>query len=69
MGDKRSPFQDYLYIPELHPETQMSFNEREDEAHLLKVCLVINTHLEPCQQVNVLYLHVYGSFLTLAEDC
>ena len=32
-------FRLYLYVPELHPETGESFCEREDEAHVLKVCV------------------------------
>ena len=36
---KGIPFSTYLHVPELHPETQMPFCEREDEAHLLKVTL------------------------------
>ena len=28
-----------LYVPELHPETGEAFCEREDEAHVLKVCV------------------------------
>ena len=32
------PFRFHLYVPELHPITKEPFCEREDEAHLLKVC-------------------------------
>ena len=37
---KGVPFQIYLYVPEIHPITNVKFFcEREDEAHLLKVIL------------------------------
>ena len=32
-------FRTYLYVPEVHPETNEEFCEREDEAHVLKVCI------------------------------
>ena len=35
---KGIPFNTYLYVPEEHPETKATFYEREDEAHLIKVC-------------------------------
>ena len=35
---KGVPFQTHLYVPEVHPVTKMAFCEREDEAHVLKVC-------------------------------
>ena len=35
-------FSTYLYVPEEHPETKSIFYEREDEAHLIKVCLHIS---------------------------
>ena len=35
---KGVPFKTYLYVPEVHPETGEVFCEREDEAHVLKVC-------------------------------
>ena len=35
---KGVPFQTHLYVPEVHPVTKMTFCEREDEAHVLKVC-------------------------------
>ena len=34
---KGVPFQMHLYVPEVHPVTKMTFCEREDEAHVLKV--------------------------------
>ena len=36
---KGVPFKDCLYVPEIHPHTGMGFCEREDEGHVLKVCL------------------------------
>ena len=36
--DKGIDFKTYLYVPEVHPETGEVFVEREDEAHVLKVC-------------------------------
>jgi len=35
------PFCTYLYIPEVHPVIKTTFYECEDEAHLIKVCNVI----------------------------
>ena len=32
-------FKTYLYVAEVHPETNEIFCEREDEAHVLKVCI------------------------------
>ena len=34
------PFKQHLYVPEVHPTTQVGFCEREDEGHVLKVYLV-----------------------------
>lgn len=31
------PFRTYMYVPEVHPVTNATFYEREDDAHLLKV--------------------------------
>ncbi len=35
--DKGVPFSSKLYVPEVHPTTQVGFCEREDEGHVLKV--------------------------------
>ena len=32
------PFRTYMYVLEVHPITGMEFHEREDDAHVLKVC-------------------------------
>ena len=44
---KGVPFQTHLYVPEIHPVTQMPFCEREDEAHVLKV----RSNVQSCQSV------------------
>ena len=31
------PFRTYLHVPEIHPDSGMTFLEREDEGHVLKV--------------------------------
>ena len=36
--NKGIDFKTYLYVPEVHPETGEMFIEREDDAHVLKVC-------------------------------
>jgi len=36
------PFRHHLYVPEIHPETNLPFCEREDEAHVLKVHAMLN---------------------------
>jgi len=35
------PFRTHMYVPEVHPATSQVFYEREDEAHLLKVNILI----------------------------
>ena len=35
-------FQSHLYVPEKHPVTNDIFFEWEDEAHLIKVCFLID---------------------------
>ena len=35
-------FRTYMYVPEVHPITNNVFCEREDEAHVLKVQVVLN---------------------------
>ena len=30
------PFQQCMYVPEVHPQTSTSFHEREDEAHVFE---------------------------------
>ena len=37
--DRGVPFKDHLYVPEVHPLTECEFHEREDEAHVFKVCI------------------------------
>ncbi len=37
---KGIPFCYHLYVPEVHPDTGKTFYEREDPAHVLKVCLM-----------------------------
>lgn len=32
-------FRSHIYVPELHPITKFTYCEREDEAHVLKVCI------------------------------
>ena len=39
--DSGVPFRTHLYVPEVHPATSQVFYEREDEAHLLKVNILI----------------------------
>ena len=34
---KGVPFRTHAYVPEIHPVTSSPFQEREDEAHVLKV--------------------------------
>ena len=34
---KGVPFRSHIYVPEFHPITHCSFQEREDKAHVLKV--------------------------------
>ena len=37
--DKKGvPFHTYIYVPEKHPITGSECHEREDDAHVLKVC-------------------------------
>ena len=35
--DSGVPFRTYLYVPEVHPDSDTIFLEREDEGHVLKV--------------------------------
>ena len=37
--DRGVLFKDHLYVPEVHPLTECEFHEREDEAHVFKVCI------------------------------
>ena len=51
-------FRLYLYVPELHPETGEAFCEREDEAHVLKVCVhVIDTQCHI--NLHIVYICMY----------
>jgi len=34
---KGVPFKTHLYVPEVHPDTDKQFCEREDEGHIFKV--------------------------------
>ena len=38
LSSKGIPFKEHLYVPEVHPITKVEFCEREDEAHVFKVC-------------------------------
>ena len=40
--EKGVPFRTHLYVPENHPITGNEFHEREDEAHVFKVNILIN---------------------------
>ena len=35
-------FRSHLYVPEVHPITEMEFHEHEDEGHVFKVCVLYN---------------------------
>ena len=35
-------FRMYIYVPEIHPDSKDYFCEREDEAHVLKVCIIMS---------------------------
>ena len=35
------PFRSYLHVPEIHPDTNNVFLEREDEGHVLKVLTIL----------------------------
>ena len=39
------PFDAYFYVPEVLPETDNIFLEREDEAHVLKVILILESDI------------------------
>ena len=39
---KGAPFRTHLYVPEVHPASGLPFCECEDEAHILKVGIIIN---------------------------
>ena len=54
-------FRTYLYVPEVHPETQDVFYEREDEAHVLKV--IIQCALMSCISIKVLHLFITCNLL------
>lgn len=34
------PFKDHLYVPEVHPITEVAFCKREDEGHIFKVAII-----------------------------
>ena len=55
---KGVPFQTHLYVPEIHPVTQMPFCEREDEAHVLKVRAMLNygSHYKNCLLLSWLFV-------------
>ena len=36
---KGVPFKIHMYVPEIHPITKEEYHEREDDAHVLKVCV------------------------------
>ena len=38
---KGVPFNEHLYVPEIHPCTRAEFCKREDEGHVLKVCVCV----------------------------
>ena len=39
--NKGVPFCSRMYVPEVHPLTGNPFNEREDEAHVFKIYIII----------------------------
>ena len=57
------PFKDHLYVPEIHPDTQMMFCEREDEGHVFKVSLCVIAlqyiHVQVTCTCIDLYVHHY----------
>ena len=50
---KGIPFRQHMYVPEIHPHTQQTFQEREDEPHILKVC-----YHELVHTINIIMLFV-----------
>ena len=39
--DYRDVFKVYMYVPEEHPKTGVTFDEREDEGHVFKVHMTV----------------------------
>ena len=42
-SSKGIPFNKYMYVPEIHPITQVGFCEHEDEGHVLKISRETNS--------------------------
>lgn len=55
---KGVPFNEHLYVPEIHPSTKVGFCEREDEAHVFKVCVYKN-----CKMLLIFLLQRIGHSL------
>ena len=57
-NDKGVPFTTHLHVPEIHPETGLTWYEREDPAHVLKVR----------HHCYIIYLYT-KCFFTIIENC
>lgn len=70
-------FRSHIYVPELHPITKFTYCEREDEAHVLKVCihmmryaiLVLTINFVSTQKTFTLMKHNHACFFSHIEDC
>ena len=71
------PFRTHIYVPEMHPISQMPFCEREDEAHVLKVSAYSYTVRKSANfdavNRNLFYIlvhwHAYDNLYNFLEDC
>ena len=59
---KGVPFDIYLYVPEIHPDTNATFYEQEDAVHLLKVMIGVNEKLINSYTDTVMWLHDISCF-------
>jgi len=56
-------FNVHMYVPEHHPVTNEIFFEREDDAHLIKVCIFRRIH-----RVNGIFYSVLLAILELEDQ-
>lgn len=59
---KNVPFNNHLYVPEIHPITGMEFCECEDEGHIFKVCSDYLTYML-CKILLLIYTSRSISYL------
>ena len=62
-------FDTYMYVPEVHPISNMDYHERDDETHVFTPQLVGEARQLGCPKIVLDHVHVYIYICMYAPQC